>query len=107
MRVSLESWICYLSVDLEKPKACQVLNEITGWKKDSSFFNSMNTGSFITINSTGGRIGRFCWVNSDLRRDHRSGQIATWNDGETAFIPDGWWGSTYFSFFHPRTKNSW
>ena len=63
---------------------------------------------FIAIHSTGGRIGRFCWVNSDLRQDHRAVLIATWRDGQQALITGGWWGSTYFCSPHPaRPEEAW
>lgn len=55
---------------------------------------------FIAIHSTGGRIGRFCWVNSDTRGD---GHLAAWRDGQRAWIPRGWWGSTYLCSPHPAT----
>lgn len=63
---------------------------------------------FIAIHSTGGRIGRFCWVNSDLRQDHRAVLIATWRDGQQVLITGGWWGSTYLCSPHPaRPGEAW
>lgn len=66
------------------------------------------TRPFIAIDSHAGRIGRFCWVNSDLRGDHRRGALATWRDGQQAILWDGWWGSTYFCSQHPaRPGEAW
>ena len=63
---------------------------------------------FIAIHSTGGRIGRFCWVNSDLREDPRSVLLARWRDGEQALIPGGSWGVTFFCSPHPaRPAEAW
>jgi hypothetical protein len=60
---------------------------------------------FISIHSTGGRIGRFCWVNSDLRQDHRRVVIVQGEIGGRApfYYPLGWWGSTYLCSPHPAT----
>jgi hypothetical protein len=58
---------------------------------------------FIAIHSTGGRIGRFCWVNSDLRQDHRSIVIALDGGRGLRYYQLGWWGSTYMCSPHPAT----
>jgi len=60
---------------------------------------------FIAIHSTGGRIGRFCWVNSDLRQDHRSIAIAQGEIGGRVpwYYQLGWWGATYLCSPHPAT----
>ena len=59
---------------------------------------------FIAIHSTGGRIGRFCWVNSDLRQDHRRYRIVPGSNGRAPwYYPLGWWGSTYLCSPHPAT----
>ena len=58
---------------------------------------------FITIDSTKGRIGRFCWVNSDLRQGSciifhgEIGGRAPW------YYPIGWWGTSYLCSPHPAT----
>lgn len=63
---------------------------------------------FIVIHPACGRIGRICWVNSDLRRDHRLATIATWSDGTQALIPEGFWGSFYLRSPHPATpREAW
>jgi hypothetical protein len=61
--------------------------------------------SFIRINSNHGRIGRFCWVNSDLRQDHRSCIIVQGQIGGRApwYYPCGWWGWSYLCSPHPAT----
>jgi hypothetical protein len=57
---------------------------------------------FIAIHSTGGRIGRFCWVNSDTQHPRcygyviEAGRLRGW-------ITGGWWGSTYLCSPHPAT----
>jgi hypothetical protein len=60
---------------------------------------------FISIHSTGGRIGRLCWVNSDLRQDHRRVVIVQGENCDRApfYYPLGWWGSTYLCSPHPAT----
>jgi len=59
---------------------------------------------FIRIHSAGGRIGRFCWVNSDLRKDHRRCVIVQGTNGRAPwYYPLGWWGSTYMCSPHPAT----
>lgn len=48
---------------------------------------------FIMIHSDYGRIGRLCWVNSDLRR---------------TLIPEGWWGSVFMAGVSPaRPGEAW
>ena len=62
---------------------------------------------FIRIDSTGGRIGRFCWVNSDTRHRQRYGYVI---DGNTirGWIRGGWLGSTYLCSPHPaRPGEAW
>lgn len=66
------------------------------------------TSSFIEVNPSFGRIGRFCWANSNVSSDPRRGRLATWGDGEQTLIPDGWWGSFYWCIPHPATPtNAW
>ena len=65
---------------------------------------------FICINSSGGRIGRFCWINSDLRKSHRSYAVVCGDIGNRApwLYALGWWGSAYLCSPHPsRPGEAW
>ena len=65
---------------------------------------------FICIDSNIGRIGRFCWVNSDLRESHFSYMVAQGEVGRRSSwcYALGWWGSTYWGSPHPvRPGEAW
>jgi hypothetical protein len=63
--------------------------------------------AFISISSTGGCIGRVCWVNSDTCHAQHYGWVED-SAGRVYWINGGWWGSTYLSSPHPsRPGDAW
>lgn len=64
---------------------------------------------FIRIDSTGGRIGRLCWANSDLRESHRAYAVVCGHGNRPPWLYAlGWWGSTYLCSPHPaRPGDAW
>ena len=65
------------------------------------------TRPFIAIDSHAGRIGRFCWANSDTRHPQHYGYVI--EDGAIRdWITGGWWGSTFLCSPHPaRPGEAW